>query len=78
MIAIDKIRKYLHSVSNDEEYYNYLLRTSFVDPKYRIKECQHLEYETCGTCHLNTFYKPEYKKFYDSRYEYYKRMGLKM
>ena len=78
MIAIDKIRQYLRSVSEDEEYYDYLLITSFIDPRYRNKECQHPEHETCETCPLNLFYKHEWKKYHESRYEFYKQNGFKL
>ena len=78
MIAIDKIRKYLRSISEDEDYYDYLLRTSFSNPMYRNKECPYPEHETCETCPLNMFYKPEWEKYHESRYEFYKRNGFKL
>ena len=73
MITIDKIKKYLRSISKDEMHYNYLLDTSYVNPKYRNEECKHPEHETCATCPLNTFYQPEYEAFYMRQYEDYMR-----
>lgn len=55
MIAIDKIRKYLYSISKNEKHYNYLLDISYVNPEYRNKECSHPEYDTCESCPLNHF-----------------------
>lgn len=53
MITIDKIRKYLLSISRDEEHYNYLLDNYYISPRYRNKECLHPEHETCEFCPLN-------------------------
>lgn len=55
MKTIDKIRLYLKEISKNEEHYNWLLRNSYVNPKYRNEECLHPEHVTCQNCELNKF-----------------------
>lgn len=55
MVAIDKIRKYVRSISKNEEHYNCLLDRIYINPKYRNEKCIHPEHETCENCSLNFF-----------------------
>lgn len=55
MIVIDKIRKYIHYFSKNEEQYYYVLDRIYVNPKYRNKECIHPEHDTCENCTMNSF-----------------------
>lgn len=54
MIAIDKIRAYLLSISNSEEHYKRMLEKVWINPERRNKPCIHPELE-CANCPDNHF-----------------------